>query len=138
MRILAIDPGEKHIGVAVSDPSGTVARPLITLAHTSRDEDAARIAGLAQAHSAEMILIGLALDADDRRGPQARRAERLAEAVRRLTPLPVQLHDESFSSQSAQPSLIAVGRQRRARREQVHAVAAAAILQSYLDGHAPE
>ena len=135
MRILALDPGEKKIGVALSDPTGLVARPLTTLLHTSRDADAARIAALVGEHQAELILIGLALDASEQRGPQARRAERLAEAIRQQTSVPVILHDESYSTQAAQDVMRAAGKKRRARREQVHAVAAAALLQSYLDAH---
>lgn len=135
MRILALDPGEKKIGVALSDPTGLVARPLTTLSHSSREADAARLAALAVEHQAEMILIGLALDASDMRGPPARRAERLADAIRQHTALPVQLYDESYSTHTAQAALLATGKKRRARREQVHAVAAAAILQSYLDAH---
>ena len=133
MRILAIDPGERHLGAAVCDPGGVVARPLASFAHTSREQDAARIAALAASQQAELILIGLALDARDEHGPQARRAERLARAVRALTALPVELHDESFSSAIAAQHMLTAGRKRRQRREQIHAVAAAAILQSYLD-----
>ena len=135
MRILGVDPGEKKIGLALSDPTGLVARPLTTLMHTSRDDDAAHIAALAAEHQAEMILIGHALDAAGEPGPQARRAERLAEAIRQHTALPVDLHDESYSTQAADQAMRASGKNRRARREQVHAVAAAALLQSYLDGH---
>ncbi len=135
MRILALDPGEKKIGVALSDPTGLVARPLTTLAHTARDADAARIAALAVEQQAELILIGLALDAAGQRGPQARRAERLAEAIRQQTSVPVKLHDESYSTQAAQDAMRASGKKRGARRAQVHAVAAAALLQSYLDAH---
>ena len=135
MRILALDPGEKKIGVALSDPTGLVARPLATLPHISREADAARIAALAAKHQAELILIGFALDATDTRGPQARRAERLADAIHQHTAVPVTLHDESYSTQAAQATLLTTGKKRRTRREQVHAVAAAAILQSYLDAH---
>jgi putative Holliday junction resolvase len=135
MRILALDPGEKKIGVALSDPTGLVARPLTTLAHTARDADAARIAALAVEQQAELILIGLALDAAGQRGPQARRAERLAEAIRQQTSVPVKLHDESYSTHAAQDAMRASGKKRGARRAQVHAVAAAALLQSYLDAH---
>ena len=145
MRILALDPGEKKIGVALSDPTGLVARPLTTLPHTARDADAARIAALAVEQQAELILIGFALDAADAPGPQARRAERLADALRQHTSIPVKLHDESYSTQAAQATLLTTGkkrrrspsgdRARRALRAQIHAVAAAAILQSYLDAH---
>jgi putative Holliday junction resolvase len=133
MRILAIDPGERHLGAAVCDPGGVVARPLTSFEHTARAADAARIAALAAEQQAELIVIGLALDARDDRGPQARRAERLADAVRLLTTVPVELHDESYSSREAQQHLLGAGKSRRARREQIHAVAAAEILQSYLD-----
>jgi putative Holliday junction resolvase len=135
MRILGVDPGEKKIGLALSDPTGLIARPLTTFAHTSRDAAAARIAALAAEHQAEMILIGHALDASGEPGPQARRAERLAEAVRQHTALPVNLHDESYSTQAAHAVMLTTGKKRRARRAQVHTVAAAALLQSYLDAH---
>src|SRR3972149_9749919 len=99
MRILGVDPGEKKIGLALSDPTGLTARPLPTFAHTSRDDDAARIAALAAEHQAEMILIGHALDASGEPGPQARRAERLAEGIRRPTAPPGALPAESYSPQ---------------------------------------
>lgn len=135
MRILSIDPGEKKIGLALSDPEGLFARPLTDLTHLSRAEDAARIVALATEHNAQMILLGLALDAEGHAGPQARHAERLAETIRQLTPLPVTLYDESYSTQTAQAALIAAGKKRRTRREQIHAASAAALLQSYLDAH---
>ncbi len=138
MRILAVDPGEKHIGVAISDPSALLARPLATLRHTSRAKDAAHIAALADENEAGMILVGYPLDSDGRPGPQARHAENVAEAIRALTPLPVELVDESFSSQEAAAALRSAGKNRRARSEQIHAAAAAAILQGYLDGHSRE
>lgn len=138
MRVLAVDPGERHIGVALSDPTGLVARPLTTVTHVARAADAARLVALAEEHGAELIVIGYALDGDGRPGPQARHAEKLAEAVRALTPLPVQLYDESYSSQEAQASLRAAGKKRRDQRDQIHAAAAATILQSYLDANSRE
>ena len=138
MRALGVDPGEKYLGVAVSDESGLIARPLTTLRHTARDADAARIITLVQEQAAGTIVVGYALDGDGKPGPQARHAEKLAAALRELTQLPVLLHDESFSSQEAAESLRAAGKTRRARREQIHSAAAAALLQSYLDAHSPE
>jgi len=137
MRLLAIDPGEKMLGVAISDPSGTIARPLTSLRHESREKDAGRIVALAGEHEAETIVLGLALDTEGQVGPQARRAERLADAIRLLTAIPVLLHDESYSTQTAEQARRGSkkARARRAHREQIHAVAAAAILQSYLDAH---
>ena len=138
MRILAIDPGAKKIGLALSDPDGIAARPLATLDHISRGADAARIVALATENSAEMILIGQPLDLSTQAGPGARHAERLADAVRELTLMPVKLHDESLSTQIAHDAMLASGRRRRDRREQIHAASAAAILQSYLDAHSSE
>jgi putative Holliday junction resolvase len=137
MRLLAVDPGERHIGVAVSDPSGTIARPLTTLTHESRAKDAERLAALAREHEVEGIVLGLALNADGEAGPQARRAERLADAIRAVTDLPVIPHDESFSSAAAQTLMLASGKKRRERRAQIHAVTAAALLQSFLDANPP-
>ena len=138
MRILGVDPGEKHIGLAVSDDTGLVARPLATFRHISRAQDAARIVAAAQSQQASLIILGYALDSDGQPGPQARHAEKLAEALRAQTALPVALADESYSSLEAAESLRAAGKTRRARREQIHAAAAAALLQSYLDEHSRE
>ena len=135
MRVLAVDPGEKYLGLAVSDAGGRIARPLDTLRHTGRAADAAAIAAAAQAQGAGLIVIGCALDSEGRPGPQARHAQSLASAVRVASGLPVTLHDESFSSESAEAAMRAAGRGRQARREQIHAAAAAEILQSYLDAN---
>jgi putative holliday junction resolvase len=138
MRVMAVDPGERYLGIAISDEGGMLSRPLTTLKHVSRDVDAAKIAALAAEQTVRLIVIGFALDSDGRLGPQARHSEKLANAVRGHTALPVVLHDESFSSQDAEATLRALGKNRQARRDQIHAAAAASILQSYLDGHPPE
>jgi putative Holliday junction resolvase len=146
MRLLAVDPGEKMIGLAVSDPTGTIARPLTSLRHEARAKDAARIAALAAEHVVEGIVMGLALDAQGKVGPQARRAERLAEALRACTSLPICFQDESYSSLAAEEVLRVTrrtpaggGKKRRGHQDpHLHAVAAAAILQSYLDAHPRE
>ena len=113
-------------------------RPAPAGPHAARDKDAAQIVALAQEHGAGLIVLGYALDSDGQPGPQARHAEKLAAALRVLTQLPVLLHDESFSSQEATEALRATGKKRRARREQIHAAAAATLLQSYLDAHSRE
>lgn len=138
-RWLAVDPGGRHLGVALSDPLGLAARPLTTLRHVSRAQDAARLVALAEEHGADGLLVGQPLDDDDAAaGPLARHAARLAEALRALTDKPVVLVDESGSSREARALLLAGGKTRRARRELEHAAAAAAILQSYLDAHPPQ
>lgn len=137
MRWLAVDPGDKHLGVAVSDATGLIARPLATLRHQSYAESAARLVALADEHNVTGIIVGLPLDEDGEVGPQARKAIRLAEAIRARTNLTVILHDESLSSRTAQAlKRAACGKKRRAARNvSDHAAAAAVILQDYLDAH---
>jgi putative Holliday junction resolvase len=128
-RVLAIDPGEARMGVAISDPTGLIARPLRVIAHGSRQTDARRIAQLAAEHGAEEIVVGVALDSEGEAGPQARRALRLIEALRLVTDLPIEGWDESGSTQTA----ISLS----GRADEVDAHAAAVILQDYLDARRP-
>lgn len=133
MRILAIDPGEKNIGVAISDPNGVIANPLGVIKHVGRVIDAAAIAELAAEQAAGLILIGQALDDEGQETTQSRRASRLAEAIRQQTNLPVKLWDESGSTQAARAARLAMGVSRRKRRGHLDDLAATVILQSYLD-----
>lgn len=135
MRILCIDPGEKRIGIAISDPTGTIASPLTVLEHVARRVDAAVIAQLAQEHDAGRIVVGHPLDADNRATPQSRRAYRLAAAIREQTHLPVVLWDETGSTQAARAAHIEMNTSRRERRGHLDQIAATVILQSYLDAH---
>jgi putative Holliday junction resolvase len=120
--ILAVDPGEVRIGLAVSDPTGTIARPLQVIKHISRPQDAAAIAEVAAVHGAELILIGLPLDDEGEIGPQARRSLRLVDELRKTTGVVVDTWDESGSTRLA-------GK----KDEMIDARAAAYILQDYLD-----
>ena len=96
-RILAIDPGEARIGVAVSDASGTVARPLTVMRHTSRPSDARAILDLAHEHQAEAIVVGLALDTEGDVGPQGtqRRRRRLGGDRHAAHALGIAAHDST-------------------------------------------
>jgi putative Holliday junction resolvase len=138
MRILAIDPGEKRIGIALSDPTATIANPLTVIQHTSRALDAATIAQLAQDNQVALIVVGEALDDDGEATPQSRRARRLAAAIRAQTDLPVVLWDESGSTQAARSARLAMGVSRRKRRGHLDDLAATVILQSYLDERSAE
>jgi putative Holliday junction resolvase len=137
MRILAIDPGEKFIGLAISDPTGTIAGPLTVLRHRSREADAAAIARLAAAHGVARLVVGQATDAAGAPTTlQARRAANLAATLRTLSGLPVVLWDETGSTQKALQAWQMMGAARR-RQRRPDAVAATVILQSYLDAGAP-
>ncbi len=135
MRILAIDPGEKRIGLALSDPTGTIASPLMVLNHTSRPEDAAAIADLALQYQVALIVVGHSLDDDGSSTPQSRRATRLAEAIRLQCDIPIKMWDESFSTHEARQARIEMGTTRRKRRGHLDDLAASVILQSYLDAN---
>jgi putative Holliday junction resolvase len=133
MRILAVDPGEKRIGVALSDPSGVIANPLTVVKHVARAIDAATIAQLAREHQAGRIIVGQALDDENQPTPQSRKAYRLASAIRLQTDIPVELWDETGSTQAAQTARLAMGASRRKRGGHLDDIAATYILQTYLD-----
>ena len=130
-----MDPGEKHHGIALSDPTGTVASPLIILQHISRILDAAAIINLAQEHQAEMILVGQSLDENGSSTSQSRRANRLADVIRQQSTLPVMMWDESFSTLEARQARIVMGATRKKRRGHLDDLAATITLQSYLDSN---
>jgi putative Holliday junction resolvase len=133
MRILSVDPGEKHIGIAISDPTGTIAAPLTVVQHVSRLLDAATIADLANQYQAGLIVIGKSLDEDGSSTPASRRADRLAEAIRQQCAIPLKMWDESFSTQAARQARIEMGTSRRKRHGHLDELAATVILQTYLD-----
>jgi putative Holliday junction resolvase len=138
MKLLALDLGERRVGVAVSDETGLIVTPLTVLRRTSKAKDFAKIAHLIREQGAEGLVVGLPLNADGSAGYQARRVERytaaLVEAlVEHGVELPVVLWDEHGSTQRAQEAMISTGRKPRHRRARIDAVAAAVILQDYLD-----
>ena len=135
MRILAVDPGSKHIGLALSDPTGTIANPLTVLDHVARLLDAAAVADLAKMNGAGLIVVGQSLDDDGHPTFEGRRAGRFAEALKTQTDLPVVFWDESFTTQDARAARIAMGVSRKNRLGHLDSVAATVLLQSYLDAN---
>ena len=133
MRVLSVDPGDKNIGLALSDPTGTIANPLTVLRHTSRPVDAASIAQIASEQHAEQIIVGQALDENNLPTLQGRKAARMAAAIRSQTHLPVELWDESGSTQAARQAVISTGVPRSKRKGHHDELAAVYILQTYLD-----
>lgn len=135
MRLLAVDPGDRHLGIALSDPTGTIANPLTVIKHVARPLDAALIAEFAKKNEAGLIVVGQALDEDGNPGYQARKALRLAEAIREQTSIPVELWDESDSTREARMARIAMGSSRRTRKGHMDELAATVILQTYIEAH---
>ena len=133
MRILAVDPGSKRIGLALSDPTETIAQALATVPAEPVENLPARVAAVARTHAAERLIVGLPLRLDGTHGPEAAAARRLADAIRRESGLPVELVDERLTTAAAERALIAGGVKREQRRQGIDRVAATMLLQSHLD-----
>ena len=135
MRILAVDHGGKRIGLALSDLTATLASPLTVIEHTARAMDAAQVAALAAEHQVSLIVVGQSFDEEGYPNAAGRSAARFAETLRSQTSLPVQMWDESFSTQDARASRIELGVSRKRRGGHHDALAAVVILQSYLEAN---
>ena len=138
-RIVGLDVGERRIGVAISDPTGTLARPLNALRTSGLDGDALTVAGREIARLSTdddglaSIVVGLPRHLDGSASEMTPRIEVFAARLRTRTGLPVVLQDERLSSQEAESRLAAREKNWRARKERLDAAAAAIILQDYLD-----
>lgn len=139
MRILALDVGERRVGMAISDLTGALARPLQALMRRSREQDFAAIAAIVAEHDVGLIVVGQPLSLDGGVGLQAQKIARYAKALAELLPVPIVMWDERFTTMEAEEIL----RQRRSEKKrrqarssgELDAIAAAVILQSYLDSH---
>ena len=133
MVILGVDPGQRRVGLAISDDEASLAFPLETVERTSLLAVLSRIAAITEEREVRHIVVGFPLRLDGTRGGAARRAEAFAKQVAERTGLEVELWDERFTTASAEESLRRGGVPGRRRRELVDQAAAALILQSYLD-----
>lgn len=136
MVILALDVGEARIGVAVSDPSGTLASPNSTIRRRSNAQALAAIARLVTESGAELVVVGLPISLDGGIHMQARRVQRFGAALRSHLAVPVVYQDERLSTVTAAEALRAAGVRPDHIRERIDAAAAAVILRDYLDQHA--
>jgi putative Holliday junction resolvase len=130
---MAVDPGSKRVGLALSDPTATIAQALATVPAEPAGTLASRLAEMALRHEAERIVVGLPRRLDGTRGPEAAAATSLANAIRLVSGLPVELVDERLTTVAAERSLIAGGVRREKRRLSVDRVAATLMLQAHLD-----
>jgi putative Holliday junction resolvase len=132
-RVLGIDLGSRRIGVAVSDGLGLTAQPRATLARHGGMRDMQSIATAVKEADADRIVLGLPLDPEGKEGPAAQRARVFADKLRTTLNLPVELVDESFSTVEAEEVLLAANMSRARRKQVVDKMAAAIILQRWLD-----
>jgi putative holliday junction resolvase len=138
MRALGLDVGSKTIGVAVADPSGTIASARVVLARRGHAADAAAIAEMARSEDADAVVVGLPLELDGSEGHRARLVQRFVKIMRDVLkdmPTPVTLHtwDERFSTAAAERTLLEADLSRARRKQSIDAVAAQFILQGWLD-----
>lgn len=139
IRALGVDPGSKRVGIAVSDLSGTVASPL-TVLHRSRSKqhDLHELAQIVSDEEADIIVFGLPLQMDGRTGTAARAAIVEAERLATLVDVPVVMHDERLTTVTADRSMLDAGLNAQRRRRVVDKIAAAVMLQSWLDARAAQ
>ncbi len=135
MRALGIDLGSRRIGVAVSDRSGTIASPLTVLQRSgSVARDHRAIAALVVEEEAEAVVVGLPLNMNGSSGPAAQAAVAEARALATVVGVPVYTSDERRTTVTADRAMIEAGMNAQARRKVVDKVAAAVLLQHWLDG----
>jgi len=131
-RIMALDPGTVRTGVAISDPLNIIANPWGYLESSDRQRFLDKVSELARENSVSMIVVGLPMRMDGTKGTKAEESEALAEELKELG-FDVTLVDERLSSKEAEGLLIMADVRRNKRKKAVDKVAAAVILQKYLD-----
>jgi putative Holliday junction resolvase len=137
VRALGIDPGSKRIGLAVSDRSGTIASPFMVLPRgRSRRHDDAEIARIVREEEIEVVVVGLPLNMDGSQGASAKAAIADARRLATVVDVPIELHDERRTTVTAEQSMREAGLDAIERRQRVDKVAAAIMLQSWLDSRA--
>jgi putative holliday junction resolvase len=139
VRVLALDLGSRRIGVAVSDPSGTLASPYDTVQRSgSREVDHRRIRELIEETGAERLVVGLPLSLDGSQGPAAGQVLAEVDELGGRVGVPVETYDERLTTVTADRHLREQGLDGRARRKVVDKAAAAVLLQSWLDARPQE
>jgi putative Holliday junction resolvase len=133
MRALGVDVGERRIGLAVSDPSGVIASPLGVIDRADDDDPVAQILRCAQELKAEVIVVGMPVDLRGEEGVAAQRMGEFVAQLRERSPVRVETCDERLTSAAAARAMREAGLSERERRGQVDKVAAALILQTWLD-----
>jgi putative Holliday junction resolvase len=133
MRILAIDYGSTRIGLALSDPTGTLARPLPFVAAKADVKLAREIVELAQKNEVHLFVLGLPRNMDGTSGEAATKVQAFATVLGQATPLGIKLVDERLSTVQASRQLQESGKNTRKQRGQIDSESACVLLQGYLD-----
>ena len=133
MRAMALDVGQRRIGIALSDPDGSLAYARGVIKRGKLNHDLDEIAAVVEEEEVEVVVVGLPRSLDGTLGPQAERVQRFADPLRQRLSVPVEFWDERLSTVAANRALEEAGVPARERRERIDAAAAALILQAYLD-----
>jgi putative Holliday junction resolvase len=137
-RVLGVDPGDKRIGLSISDPTQTIASPLDVIEHQSRTKDAGKIINAAGEQGAVLIILGYPDDLDEEPSFQGRKSIRLRDELTLQGNIPVQLWNEYGSTKEAQSARRKMGVPRAKRTGHLDDLAATVILQSYLNSQLDE
>ncbi|PYS44602.1 MAG: Holliday junction resolvase RuvX [Acidobacteria bacterium] len=133
MRVMALDVGDKTIGVAISDALLLTAQARPTVRRKDIAADIEKLRRLAQENEVHEVVVGQPLHMDGQPSPQSQKVARFAEQLRKVLDLPIIFWDERLTSFEAEQHLEQMGLNWRQRREQVDKIAAMIILQNYLD-----
>ena len=132
MRIMAIDYGDAHTGIAISDPTGFLAGYTTVIDAYRPEVVVQRVCALVREHGVEELVLGYPKNMDGSLGPRAEKAEALAEMLKEASSLPVVLWDERRTTIDAHQILMTGGKNAKKRKKVVDAVAASLILEGYL------
>ena len=138
MRIMALDIGEKRIGIAISDPKERVASPLAVLDAVQVERGEKPFTRLLEDWEPELFLCGLPLTLNGEEGPQAQRVRKVAQAISARFHIPIEFTDERLSSREAKRILREEGLDERAMRGKIDMIAASVFLQAWLDEKASD
>jgi putative Holliday junction resolvase len=136
MRIMALDIGDRTIGVACSDEGLILASPVETIKRRGPKADSMRVDTLVKERQAGRVIAGLPLTLKGELGPQSAKVQEFVETLRRRLKVPVEMFDERLSTREAERTLIAADMSRARRKEIIDQMAAVVILQTYLDARA--
>ncbi len=134
IRVLGVDYGDRRIGIAISDPTGTIARPLQLIEGKKDEQAAVEIAALVAEYEVSAVVLGLPRNMDGSEGFRSEKTRKFAEILEeKLTGVPVVLHDERLTTVQADRSLSFAEASKKERKSRVDMMAASLLLQAYLD-----
>ena len=137
MKYIGIDPGERRVGIAVSDPDGRLAMPAGVIEEEDPERQIEAILSAVGNHGAEAVVVGMPYTLRGDVGPAAERVQQQVERLRARADVPVHTHDERFSSGIAERVLLDADVSRQRRKQNIDKLAASVMLQSFLDGRRP-